>query len=291
MIQAAADRKPMNDESPVNAPKGADAARSLTRVLDQNEHVKNLVEESAQELMTLNAVLKQDMRAQVPQAELQQAVDKSQAVEKKVLDASAKLSVINVALGDQVNDRLALENQLATITEAEGAARYASFHDSLTGLPNRALFIDRLKHGLTQARRHNWTAAIMFMDLDSFKAINDSHGHDVGDFVLQTIANRLRESTRGDDTVSRHGGDEFLYLLMGIRDEQDITPIAEKIIRAIKAPFEFNEGGRRITLSITPSIGISVYPKNGSDANELVRHADKAMYQAKRSRSGYSFAP
>jgi diguanylate cyclase (GGDEF)-like protein len=207
-----------------------------------------------------------------------------------VQEASEKLSVVNQALEGEVRERHLLEHQLATVIEQEEAARHAAFHDPLTGLPNRVLFNDRLEHGLARARRHGWTLAVMFVDLDDFKNINDSYGHDVGDGVLQTIAGRLKENTRGDDTVSRHGGDEFLYLLMEVRDEQDIKLIAEKIIKSIKAPCEISVGDLTVTPSINASIGISIFPADGSSADALVKSADKTMYQAKRDKSGYSFA-
>ena len=126
----------------------------------------------------------------------------------------------------------------------------------------------------------------MFLDLDGFKGINDSYGHDVGDRVLQTIAQRLKENTRDDDTVSRHGGDEFLYLLMEVRDERDIALIAEKILNAIQVPC--NVSARDLTISA--SIGISIFPKDGTTADTLVKSADKAMYHAKQTKSGYAFA-
>ncbi|MEP7345708.1 MAG: GGDEF domain-containing protein, partial [Gemmatimonadaceae bacterium] len=157
---------------------------------------------------------------------VEDALEKSEAVEIKVQEASEKLSVVNLALESEVKGRRLLENQLAAVLEQEETARHASFHDPLTGLPNRALFDDRLQHGLAQATRHGWILAVMFMDLDDFKAINDSYGHEVGDRVLKMTAERLKETTRADDTVSRHGGDEFLHLLMGISDDKDAIVIA-----------------------------------------------------------------
>jgi diguanylate cyclase (GGDEF)-like protein len=160
----------------------------------------------------------------------------------------------------------------------------------LTGLPNRVLFNDRLEHGLEQAKRHGRTLAVMFLDLNDFKNINDSYGHDVGDGVLQTVAGRLKENTRGDDTVSRHGGDEFLYLLMEIQGEQDVTLIAQKIIKAIQAPCSVRVGDINISATVNASIGISIYPKDGTTADTLIKCADKAMYRAKQNRAGYLFA-
>jgi diguanylate cyclase (GGDEF)-like protein len=159
-------------------------------------------------------------------------------------------------------------------------------HDALTGLPNRVLFNDRLEHGMAQAKRHGWTLAVMFLDLDKFKTINDSYGHDAGDAVLLTIAKRLKETTRTDDTISRHGGDEFLYLLMEINDDQDAAVVAKKIIQAVQVPCDVNVG----QLTVNSSIGISIFPRDGNTAEALIASADAAMYRAKQSQSGYAFA-
>jgi GGDEF domain-containing protein len=131
---------------------------------------------------------------------------KAKLVESKVQEASDGLSVVNLALKDEVKERNLLEGKLAAVTEQGRLDRHAALHDLLTGLPNRALFYDRLEYGFRQARRHGWRLAVMFVDLDDFKVINDTYGHAAGDCLLQAIARRLTESTRGDDTVSRHGG-------------------------------------------------------------------------------------
>lgn len=260
--------------------------KSLTQVLKESEHVKEIVKESADELASVNMVLNEEFANQDPLPKVESALEKSEAVELKVQEASTKLASVNQALKDEVKERHVLERELATVLGQQEEVRHASLHDSLTGLPNRALFNDRLEHGLLQATRHGWTLAVMFMDLDNFKTINDSHGHDVGDAVLRIIAGRLEENTRGDDTVSRHGGDEFLYLLMNMKDEHDARIIAEKIIKAVQLPCKVRPGG----LMVSPSIGISIFPKDGTTAEALTQSADAAMYQAKRSKSGYAFA-
>ena len=168
--------------------------------------------------------------------------------------ASEKLSVVVSALESEVRERNMLDHQFAAAIEQEQAARHASLHDALTGMPNRALFNDRLEHGFAQAKRHGWTLALMFVDLDDFKKINDQYGHEVGDSVLRTIARRLQENTRSDDTVSRHGGDEFLYLAMGIQEETDISLIAEKIIREIQAPINVNVRDLATSLSVRQAL-------------------------------------
>ena len=215
------------------------------------------------------------------------AKTKAEVIEGKVQEAVEMLSDVNKALKSEAASRHVLEEQLATVTRAEEVARHAAFHDALTGLPNRALFDDRLEHGLAQARRHGRALAVMYIDLDDFKAINDVHGHDVGDAVLQAMADRLKEHARDADTVSRYGGDEFLYLLVEAGDDRRISAIAEKLVKALRKPVRVSVG----ELTIHPSIGISLFPKDGADAGSLVKCADKAMYEAKRTKSGYAFAP
>jgi diguanylate cyclase (GGDEF)-like protein len=161
--------------------------------------------------------------------------------------------------------------------------------DPLTGLPNRALFNDRLERGLVQAQQHGWRLALMFVDLDDFKTINDTFGHGAGDSVLQTMGERLKANTRDGDTVSRYGGDEFLYLLMQIRDEQDISLIAEKVIKSIQMPCNVNVGDVVFTPKITASVGISIFPSDGTTAETLLKSAENAMNYAKRNNTGCSF--
>ena len=157
-------------------------------------------------------------------------------------------------------------------------------------MPNRALFHDRLDHGLAQARRHSWVLAVMFIDLDNFKKINDGHGHSVGDAVLRTIAARLRDNTRVDDTVSRHGGDEFTYLALDVLDHASVSSVADKLIDVIEAPCSVTVHGLDLSLQVRASIGISIFPTHGNNAEALLRNADRAMYQAKKSGTGYAFA-
>jgi diguanylate cyclase (GGDEF)-like protein len=265
-------------------------AKSLDQLLGQNEHVEGLVAASAEDLASVNLTLGQELAAHQPGPGLEQALAQSRAVEGKVQEASETLSDVNQALKDEVEERGELKEELA-VAKAQGEAdRHASLHDLLTGLPNRALFNDRLDHGLAQAMRHGWTLAVMFVDLDDFKSINDSYGHEAGDTVLRAIASRLMANTREDDTVSRRGGDEFLYLLMEIRDELDIVAIAEKLLDTIQAPCPMVVGAQSLSPSIKASIGISLFPKDGTTADGLIHRADQAMYEAKRNKSGYAFA-
>ena len=278
-------RSPTTPPSPSTLTKTV-PAKSLAKLLGESERVKDLVEECAEELSSVNTALKHDGATQVPAIAIVDAIERSEAVEGKVQEAAEKLSVVNLALAVEVHARHALEERLDTITQESESALHAAFHDALTGLPNRALFDNRLEHGLAQAKRHGFTLAVMFIDLDGFKAINDKHGHSIGDAVLQSVADRLQENTRVDDTVSRYGGDEFLYLLMSIDDDKHVLQIAEKIAEAIQQPCTLSVGD----VVVKSSIGISIFPKDGSSAADLIESADKAMYQAKRAKVDYVFA-
>lgn len=276
----------MTHEPRSTLPEGTQPAPSLKGVLSDNEHAWGMVKESAEELASVNQVLSDGLSDGISPHEMGSALAKSEAVEVKVQDASEKLSQVNLALENEVQERHLLEQELARVTEQQQQAHHASLHDALTGLPNRVLFNDRLEHGIEQAKRQGWTLAVMFLDLDQFKVINDTHGHDVGDAVLLSIAQRLTDTTRTDDTISRHGGDEFLYLLMDVNDRQDAAIVAEKIIQAVHLPCVTSAG----ELSVSTSVGIALYPTHGNTAAALIAHADAAMYQAKQTQSGYAFA-
>lgn len=279
---------PMPLAKKIVSPARNPSARSLTQALGDTERIKEVVEECAAELSVVNAVLKEELVTPAAGPEVASAVQRSEAVEAKVQDSADELAKVNEALVDEVRERQLLEHQLEAARAQERAARHEAFHDALTALPNRVLFNDRLEHGLAQAKRHGWTIAVMFIDLDAFKAINDTHGHEVGDSVLKTIASRLKTMTREDDTVSRHGGDEFLYLLSELKSTADAAAIAGKIVRTLSQPCDV--GAEMSGLSVKPSIGIALYPADALTADDLVRCADRAMYQAKRDGSGFAFS-
>jgi len=156
--------------------------------------------------------------------------------------------------------------------------RKLAYHDMLTGLPNRQLFHDRLSEALTNSYRNLKKTGLLFIDLDGFKAVNDTLGHDVGDRLLQDVSQRLQEHTRASDTVARMGGDEFTVILTNIDEVQDVATVAGKIIKVIGEPYDYGDG---IVARVTASIGISMYPKDGSNSVDLIRHADESMYKAK----------
>jgi diguanylate cyclase (GGDEF)-like protein/PAS domain S-box-containing protein len=162
-------------------------------------------------------------------------------------------------------------------TYAEEQIKHLAYHDALTGLPNRLLFKDRLTVALSHAHRDRTRLAVLFLDLDRFKVINDSLGHNIGDHLLQAVAARVQACVRQSDTLARLGGDEFTLLLPSLTRIDDATPVAVKILEAVRHPFHID--GREFLIST--SIGVSLYPEDGTDAETLIKNADTAMYQAK----------
>ena len=163
---------------------------------------------------------------------------------------------------------------------------YQAHYDSLTLLPNRVLFFDRLQSSIKSAQRHNKKVALLFIDLDHFKEINDSLGHDAGDFILTETANRLQKNIRKSDTVARLGGDEFTMILEDIHDINEVVDLVQKTLHKLQKPYQYGNN----KLYSGASIGISIYPENGDTAKELLKNADAAMYKAKENgRNTYSF--
>lgn len=163
--------------------------------------------------------------------------------------------------------------------EAEKEIKTLAFFDSLTGLPNRDLCHNRLDHILIHAKRSNSSAAILFIDLDSFKAVNDTYGHDAGDYVLKETATRMSNRLRSDDTLARIAGDEFMVILESLSSPNNVSNLAEKLIEVIEPPFIVDGHEAYIGLSI----GIAIYPGDGETATQLIKNADTAMYHAKDS--------
>lgn len=164
--------------------------------------------------------------------------------------------------------RLRQEDELARLAHT----------DQLTGLPNRLLFLDRLKLSLATARRTGQGCALLFMDLDGFKAINDEHGHGTGDRVLKAVAQRLGRLLRENDTLARWGGDEFVALLSGVNDKESAAKVAEKLLETMTWPV--SAAGEQYHLGI--SIGVALGPRHGNTPDDLLHAADKAMYEAKQ---------
>ena len=180
--------------------------------------------------------------------------------------------------GNQVGV-LGLYQDITARKESEHQLQFLATHDLLTVLPNRFLFNDHLQQALTKAKRYHRSFAVLFLDLDGFKEVNDTFGHQKGDLILQQVAKRLKSCVRESDMLARQGGDEFSFILEDIKDEQAAISISNKILAGLAEPFLI-EGGE---LSVTASIGISLYPEDGEDIEALLKKADSAMYKAKGS--------
>lgn len=176
--------------------------------------------------------------------------------------------------------------RLASGTGPVSDAEHQALHDALTGLPNRLLLIDRLRQSLARAKRHKDYMAVMFIDLDGFKPINDTYGHECGDEVLKVTAARLLEAVRGEDTAARIGGDEFVMVLTELKNGLHAGLTANRVIKSITQPIAWS--GHMVKVSA--SLGVAIGPTDGADADALLKRADEAMYVAKKSgKNGYSF--
>ncbi len=180
----------------------------LARALNQSENVKK-VENCAHDLSSVNLILKEELVEYSPVGEIRKALVQSEHVEDKVQECADELHVVNASLAEEVVERENLEKQLSDSEALEKHNRYLAYHDTATGLANRALFNDRLEHALVQTERHSWSLALMFIDIDKFKLINDTYDHETGDRVLRSVGHALQLCAREEDTVSRIGGDEF----------------------------------------------------------------------------------
>jgi diguanylate cyclase (GGDEF)-like protein len=177
-----------------------------------------------------------------------------------------------------ITEREIFEAELDAAHRTKDEFRDLAYHDDLTGLPKRSLLYDRLDLAITQSHRQEGRLAVLFLDLDDFKTVNDSYGHDSGDRLLVELAKRVRCSVRAADTVARFGGDEFVVLLHTVTGTRDASRVAAKVLHAVQAPYRLD--GHEV--SIVASVGVSVYPDDGTLPDQLVRNADAAMYREKR---------
>jgi len=262
-----------------NTRTSAAPSRALIDVKTQSELIAARVAECAVDLSAVNATLKLELDQPPSEwnGEIARALGQSEIIRLRVEQCSTDLAAVIVGLRAEIRARAALRAELAESQTHEEESRQNALHDSLTGLPNLTLFNDRLRQGLAQAARHSWRLAVMFLDLDDFKAINDTHGHDVGDAALQEVARRLRAATRKGDSLSRRSGDEFLFLMLEAHDDDAILALARKFADAVAEPCE----AKGVTLSLHASIGVAVYPDDGTTPEILLERADSAMYAAK----------
>jgi diguanylate cyclase len=260
----------------------------LGRALKKNEKIKESVKSAASELSLVNDVLKHEKAAVQT---IKRALTQNESVELKVAKAADDLKQVNVQLTEEIADRIAIESELADVKSSLDEARddlskvktqaaeaqQVALHDALTGLANRVLFKQGLDQALLQAERHGWRLAVLFIDLDDFKRINDSYGHDLGDQVLLVVASRLKSFLRDQDIVGRWGGDEFVCLLFEVKQEVVAMQLAEKMIKLMAEACEVNGHA----LSIAASIGVAMYPAEGDTSDALLKAADTAMYKVK----------
>jgi diguanylate cyclase (GGDEF)-like protein/PAS domain S-box-containing protein len=191
----------------------------------------------------------------------------------------------NMMRGDELR-RLVVVRDIRDRLAAQARIHHLAHHDTLTGLPNRMAFMQRLEQALSERQSAGGAMALMFVDLDHFKRVNDSLGHLAGDELLRTVSNRLVDALRGSDVVGRFGGDEFMVLLSDVADRRDAEGVARKLLQVVQAPVKLQEQ----VVSVSPSIGIAFFPRDGAAPEDLVKHADTAMYVAKsEGRAGYRF--
>jgi diguanylate cyclase (GGDEF)-like protein len=262
---------------------------ALALALARSEQVQAKVEACADDLASANDVVKTKIAEGATTVAAHTALASTEKVESKVRDSVRDLQAVNECLALGLDELKRTESTLAEFRDALAdtagtllTARLRALHDPVTTLPNRDLFNDRLTHAIAMAERHGWTLAVMFLDLDRFKTINDTHGHSAGDGVLKEVAKRLLEHAREEDTVCRNGGDEFLYLLVDPQGTENLKRIANKVLMNIEQPIAIDDR----QLVIKASIGIAVYPDHGTIGEQLIRNADTAMYRAKKQMGG-----
>lgn len=283
----------------VEKSRRANAPDALALALEQSHEVKAKVETCADDLATANEIVKERIAGGTTLLSAHETLLAGATVEGKVQECADDLHEVTETLAQGIEDlaqtEIALTESreiladtqaaLANSQQAERDARRRALHDSMTGLPNRDLFDDRLSNAISLARRHAWTLAVLFLDLDGFKKINDTHGHAAGDSILKEVARRLSLRSRDEDTVCRNGGDEFLYLLVNPRGTENIERIAGLVSANIARPIVVDS--RRFV--VNASIGIAVYPGDGATGDELIKSADTAMYRAKNHEGGCVF--
>ncbi len=223
--------------------------------------------------------------------EEQDSADSTASVELRMRHANGSWRWFEAKFRNCINDTniggvLVNAREITDRKQAQERVQFLAFHDNLTGLPNRMLLQDRIAQSIARASRNSKRLAVLFVDLDNFKHVNDTLGHDAGDALLAQVAARLKSCVRGLDTIARQGGDEFIVLLDDLVDKQGVEHVAQKILTAMQVSFRLPQGEGYVT----SSVGIAVFPSDGADAPTLLRNADTAMYHSKgRGKNQYSF--
>lgn len=278
----------------------------LEDALEKNHSVRTKMESCITGLSSVNESMREGIKAGYTFQEMEKALAQNESVEDRIQECMGDLCAVNTALAQEISNHRQLNRELVNTLQKLSGKKDAlsdlqdiwaiarevvketekrTLTDFVTGIPNRELFHDRLEQALALAKRHDWDLAVMFIDLDRFKPINDTYGHAVGDRVLKMVAQRLDMEARSEDTICRYGGDEFLYLLVNPQGIENIQRIAHKVSSLISSAVVINDRG----LTVDSSIGIAVYPENGTSGAELIANADTAMYRAKEASTGPVF--
>ena len=198
-------------------------------------------------------------------------------------DGEVYAQILNVSsvkdASGQISNFVALFTDITLMKEYEGQLKRIAHYDLLTNLPNRVLLADRLSQAMLHCLRHEQLLAVVFLDLDGFKSVNDTYGHDIGDELLIALSLRMKQALRGGDTLARIGGDEFVAVLTDLNNVEDCQPVLNRLLLSASKAFTIGD----VVLNISASIGVSFYPRDSIDANLLMRYADQAMYIAKKS--------
>lgn len=291
---------PLTAAAAVTASESTDVHAPLDRALKHSKSAKQKVDAVADDLGVANEAVKTSLSQGIATVPAEQSLQEGERIESTVKEAQEDLHEVNGVLVRGIKQLQSTEVALAQVEavlvhtqealvsarQNEDVSRQRALHDSATGLPNRELFDDRMTQAIAMAERHGWNLAVLFLDLDGFKQINDAHGHAAGDTVLKEVARRLALNSRDEDTVCRSGGDEFLVLLINPEGAGTPERIARGILDLIAEPID--AGGFK--LSVAVSIGIALFPEHATIGADLVAHADAAMYQAKRAGGGTSLA-
>ena len=262
--------------TPEGRPVSINRALAQMHGFDSPEHLLSAISDVASQLF-VNSGQMQEFRREMDDNRVVRGAE----VEVYRIDGIKKWVLVNMrAVRDHDGNIIFYEGTVEDVTDrklAEEQVQFLAYYDALTGLPNRRLLQDRLEKALAGARRHNERVALLFLDLDRFKIINDSLGHSIGDLLLGEVAERLKKWARAQDTVARIGGDEFIVALTTVQDVHNVAAAAERLMDAMTG--EFVVQGH--SFSVSCSIGLSIFPEHGLDAETLIKNADAAMYCAK----------